>query len=556
MEQNEQGMLYPFRISGSRLRQRAQQLRRYGQTLDALALVRRAAEQEDTPAGWMALAEELLQTHNWEAAVPLLARVMSRDPEHPTLWLAMARCLHALGQTETALDCAYHQLRVAPWSNEGDAARELIAQLEPPEKAHESRRSEQLIQRALAAWQSGDRPLGERRINRALRLTDKKQSLLASIAMLCMMSLDLSGALKYLTRALRCDPRSTRTLAALSTLYVQLGRPRMARGLLRQAGQCAVNAVDEDSVLTAAWAQNAWGEMRAYLAQARRETPWRTTLMSAEANMLLETGRPEAARALWKDVIAVNPDDRNAAVMLTADEALVLALASMPKKLITLEGLEQMTELRSAAEAGESLLRIGERNRRLLDWFLASGEAEERECAMTLLERCEGSDAIANLKELLCRPFLRAETRHWALVRLAEMGCTEPVAILMGQHYSIIACRKTNEQGPVRPWRNFLRTLLAVTRKRRQSTEIVAYAAEIWRSLPEPLRQQAGDEQCYTWCIAMEALYLMDAGEEDSAVRVVRDSHLPARRVSRVLRRMHRCLMQDNIQPELENGDT
>ena len=49
MEQNEQGMLYPFRISGSRLRQRAQQLRRYGQTLDALALVRRAAEQEDTP---------------------------------------------------------------------------------------------------------------------------------------------------------------------------------------------------------------------------------------------------------------------------------------------------------------------------------------------------------------------------------------------------------------------------------------------------------------------------------------------------------------------------
>ena len=556
MEQNEQGMLYPFRISGSRLRQRAQQLRRYGQTLDALALVRRAAEQEDTPAGWMALAEELLLSRNWEAAAQLLARVMSRDPEHPTLWIAMARCLHALGQTETALDCAYHQLRVEPWSAEGDAAREMIAQLQPAEKEHESSRGQALIQRALAAWQSGDRPLGERRIHRALRLTEKKQNLLSTTAMLCMMSLDLSGALKYLTLALRCEPHNTRTLAALSTLYVQMEKPRMARGLLRMAGKYAVNAVDEDSVLTAAWALDAWPEMRDYLTQARREMPWRTTLMSAEANMLLETGHPEEARALWKDVIAVSPDDRHAAVMLTADEADVLRYSALPKKLLRLEGGKQLAELQSAAEAGENLLRIGERNRRLLDWCLASGEEAEREGAMTLLARCESDDAIAYLKELLCRPFLRAETRHWALLRLAEMGCTVPVAILMGQHYSIIACRKTNEQGPVRPWRNFLRTLLAVTRKRRQSTEIVAYAAEIWRSLPEPLRQQAGDEQCYTWCIAMEALYLMDAGEEDSAVRVVRDCHLPARRVSRVLRRMHRCLMQDNIQPELENGDT
>ena len=72
MEQNEQGMLYPFRISGSRLRQRAQQLRRYGQTLDALALVRRAAEQEDTPAGWMALAEELLLQYVRETGCALI----------------------------------------------------------------------------------------------------------------------------------------------------------------------------------------------------------------------------------------------------------------------------------------------------------------------------------------------------------------------------------------------------------------------------------------------------------------------------------------------------
>ena len=46
MSQNEQGTLYDFRLSGSRMRQSAQQLRRQGQVVDALVLTRRAAEQE------------------------------------------------------------------------------------------------------------------------------------------------------------------------------------------------------------------------------------------------------------------------------------------------------------------------------------------------------------------------------------------------------------------------------------------------------------------------------------------------------------------------------
>ena len=59
MSQNEQGVLYPFRLSGSRMRRSAAELRRHGQVVDALILVRRAAEQEDTPSAWFALAQEL-----------------------------------------------------------------------------------------------------------------------------------------------------------------------------------------------------------------------------------------------------------------------------------------------------------------------------------------------------------------------------------------------------------------------------------------------------------------------------------------------------------------
>ena len=88
------------------MRQSAVHLRRRGQMLDALSLMRRAAEQDDTPAAWQSLAAELRTMGNWEVAVQLLARVLSREPHHPTAWIDMARCLHALGQEALAVDCA------------------------------------------------------------------------------------------------------------------------------------------------------------------------------------------------------------------------------------------------------------------------------------------------------------------------------------------------------------------------------------------------------------------------------------------------------------------
>ena len=556
MNQNEQGMVYAFRLSGSRMRQSAAKMRRHGQTLDALALVRRAAEQEDTPAAWLALAEELRLTGNWEAAAQLLARIMSREPEHGSVWLEMARCLEALDQTETALDCAYHQLRVAPWTPEGDAARGMISRLQPPEREHEVRREQQMIHRALSAWQGGNRPLGERRLRRALHIAQEKERLLVTAAMMCMMELDLDGALKYLTRALRYNPDDPRTLTALSTLYYQKGKPRLALGFLHKAGQHADSVLAEDGFLTAAWAQNAWGEMNDYLTARRKRLPHRAALLSAEAGMLTEQGFSAEARELWRDIVAVNPDDRYAAAMLAAPPNGAERFLTVPGMLPRTERLRQMEMLKRAAAAGEDLLRTGSTNRRLLDWCLTSNDGVERQLAMSLLESCESEATAAFLKELLCRPFLRAETRQWALLRLAEMGCGERVPILMGAHYSIIGCRKTEEAKPVRYWRNFLSTLLNVTRRHRASNEIVDFAADIWRALPESLRQQAGDRSCYTWCVAVEALYLRMAGEEAEAVRVVKDSCLSPRRISRVIRQLGRCVLQENVQPELENGDT
>lgn len=545
MSQNEQGVLYPFRLSGSRMRQGALQLRRHGQTLDALALVRRAAEQDDTPSAWQALAAELRQTGNPETAAPLLARVLSRAPHQPGVWIDMARCMQALGQHAVAVDCAYHQLQEDPWSQEGNAARAILAELETIPEAKEPRRTQRLIHRGLTAWQSGDRTMGERRINRALRMAADKERLLVTTAMMCMLEMDFDGALHYLPRALRMNPDDPRTLTALATLYQQLGRRRLSRGLLQKAGQQADSVLAEDGFLTAAWAQDAWLEMAEYLDRRMKRQPHRIALLSAKATMCCELGDMDAALQLWKEILSINPDDRNAATMIAAAQSQPDRFFFAPGMLPRPERMRQLTELKMAAESltMAELLRPGSRERRLIDWFVTSGDPAECQYVMALLGGSDESDAIIPyMKELLCRPFLRYDTRQWALVKLAEMGCREEMLILAGDHYTLVACQRVDESKPRQPWRMFLPMLLTETCRYRQSSEIAEFAASLWDCMSPAQRVEAAGNGRFIWCKAMEILYLRMAGEEERAAMVAMNTPLSARKISRVLRRLGRQL--------------
>lgn len=545
MSQNEQGQVYAFRLSGSRMRQSAVQLRRQGQVLDALSLVRRAAEQDDAPSAWQTLAAELRQTGNFEPAAQLLARVLSRAPHQPGAWIDMARCMQALGQDAVAVDCAYHQLQEDPWSPEGDAARSILAEMEAIPDVREPRRTQRLIHRGLTAWQSGDRALGERRIHRALRLTQDKERLLVTTAMMCMLDMDFDGALHYLPRALRLNPTDPRTLTALSTLFHQQGKRRLARGLLKRAGQAADSVLAEDGFLTAAWAQDAWPEMSEYLDRRMKRQPHRMALLSARATMRCELGDLNAAQQLWKEILSIDPDDRNAATMIAAAQSQPERFFCAPGMLPRNERLRQLTELKMAAESRTmtELLRPGSRERRLIDWFVGSHDPAERQAVMALLGRSDESGAIIPyMKELLCRPFLRHDMRQWALVRLAEMGCRDEMLILAGDHYTLVACQRVDESKPRQPWRIFLPLLLRETRRYRQSNEIAAFAALLWRCMTQEQRMDAAGSGRLVWCKAMEILCLRMAGEEEQAAMVAMNTPLSARKISRVLRRLGRQL--------------
>lgn len=544
MKRIEQGTLYPFRLSGSRMRQSAVQLRRQGQVLDAMTLMRRAAEQEDTPAAWQVLACELRQLGLWETAAQVMGRVLSMQGRLPGAWLEMARCMQALEQRPMALDCVYHLLQEDPWSPEADAGREMLASLETEndEKCH--RRLPLLVSRGMRAWTAGERKTGERQIRRALKMSREPERLLCSAAMMCMLGMDLAGAEKYLLRALRHAPEDSRTLTALSTLYSQQGKHEEARQMLKLAADSCDSVLAEDSFLTAAWAQDAWDELTAFLDARMKQYPYRAALLCAKATMLYEQGDTRGAQQLWKDVLALDPDQRQAAAMLSAVQAGAHRIV-LPGMLPVPERRAQKDELAAMAQDGRplaELLRQGSRSRQLIDWCLCGNDPDEQSLALELLTREDDTEAVPYLRELVARPFLQAETRQWALLRLAELGSLDEMIMPAGNHYTLIQCQRISQRRQESPWLSFFPSLLTETRRYRRSPEILEYAAEIWGCLAQQQREEAAGSGRFVWCKAVEVLFLRMQGEDSLAARVAHSTPLSHRRITRVLRRIAKRL--------------
>lgn len=543
MKETNQGMVIPFGLSAGRMRRSAQEYRRRGQVLDALALVRRAAEQEDSAAGWQALAAELRQLGCWEAAAILLGRVLSREDHAPSAWLDMARCQAALGAKGLAVDCLYHQLQEDPWSPEGDVARAMLGEVEDVHDAREPRRTNRLIQRGLQLWRRGDSEAGMRCLKRAVCMSAHKERLMTTIALLCMAQWDFKQALVWLAKAMRADPQEPRVICTMAAVLQQMGKRRMARGFLHQAMPLCMETPLEEQFLTSAWAMDAWPEMEQYLAARLKQHPYRTLLLRAKATMLYERGERQAAQETWRHILSIDPGDRRAAALLAWSKEHPGDMLPPPGKLPLPILAEQHRLVRNGDSAAGSMFRFGGEGRRLLDWFVASGEAEEEGVALTLAQTQPDRETETRfLRELLTRPDVTESARQKALMRLAEMKHFEPLTMLLGDRYTTAQCQPVSEQKARRPWRMFLPLLLRETRQYDESMEIAHFAAALWPCMTREQQLDAATSGGFLWCRAFEVLWLRHTGREDEAVRVVRQMPVSARRVSRLLRQLAKGL--------------
>lgn len=546
MSEHNQGMVIPFGLPSVRMRRSAAEYRRRGQVLEALSLMRRAAEQDDSTAGWLQTATELRQLCCWEAAAALLARVLSREDCPMAAWVEMARCQMALERNDLAMDCLNRPLQEAPWSPEGDEARELIFEMGFPEEKERSRRAKRMAQRGMQEWQRGDRALGNRRIRRALRIMQDPEKVLISLAMMHLLQGDHNGALRYLARALKRNGDSVSALCTLAAVLQQTGRPRAARAFLRQALLFCSTLRDDSQFLTTAWAMSAWPEMEELIDSRMRLTPHRTELMLSRAAMLFERGRTGEAQEIWRQVLSIDPDDRQAAsFQAIADRGLMSVLPMMG-------GLPPEVRIRQRAIlfrdglTADTLLRPGTQEHRALLWMAVSADENEQQLALDVLRRC-GSEAGEKrfLRELLCRPGLTMNMSRMIIMRLAEMGDESPILMLMGDGYSVVQCQQAQLDTARRTFRRFLPLLLQETRRWKDGAGIAGFAAALWEAMTMAQRRDAAGSGGYLWCCAMEIIWLRMSGMEKEAMDVVRRMPVSARRVSRILRQLGRILCEE-----------
>lgn len=542
MSERNMGQVVPFRLSAGKLRKGAYEHRRRGRPMEAVELLRRAAQQEDTPAGWLHLAEELRRLGCYEQATVLLYRLAAGREIPSLVWMELARCQAALGKPEAALDSLYHYLNEDPYSDIADEARAMLSELDEVEEPQDAFRLGQLIQRGLLAWRNGRKELGERRLWRAIRMAKRPARLLITLALLLMAENRFGEAAQALNLALRRDPTNARAACMLCVAVNAMGRRRAALGLLHQAEKLCYTAEGEEMFLTAAWTLSAHKAREKFLLARHRQQPCRIMLMHHLADLAWEKGDAATAKTWWQRILRLDPEDIRAVALLRwsreREDGLLPPMGMLPnaEAQTMLQSLIQADEQRLSPEA---MLAPGSDSRMAIDWcFTVSNPGIQFKC-LEVLAAQDAPSIRQYMKELLTSPTVHPDVRHKVMLHLAQLGETGPLNVLMGQRMSTAECQPV-PQGKRHLWRAFLPSLLEETGRHRQSEMIVEFAAELWPLLTDGQRHAAAGLERYIWVKAVEILYLRLTEQDEAAAKVVRRMPVSMRKVSRVLRKIAR----------------
>ena len=343
--------------------------------------------------------------------------------------------------------------------------------------------------------------------------------------------------MRWLIRALREETDDALVLCTMAAVCAQLERPRIGRGFLRLAAPKCTTPPMEERFFTTAWAMDAWPEMESWLDQQLKRHPHRTRLLAMKAALRHEQGERQEAQELWRLILSIDPCDRAAATLLRWTQEYPLNPLPAPGQLPLPVLLEQRSVVLDRKVKQAALLRPGTPEKRVMDWCAASPEADEQRLALLLAKEQPDREAEKRfLRELLTRPDVQETVRQQALTRLAEMRCFEPLTVLLGDRYSIAQCQPVRKrQGP---WRAILPLLLRETRFYDDNTQMIEYAAELWRGMPAAERQETAVRNAFVWCKAVEALWLQEQGVPELAERMLQDLPVHPRRVKRMMRRL------------------
>ncbi|MBR4080696.1 MAG: hypothetical protein IKK21_02770 [Clostridia bacterium] len=529
MTEHDRGRVVPFVLSPQRMRQSAVQRLKAGHPVEAIELYRRAAEADDRPESWLQLAHQLRLLRCPELAAKILRRAIARDRACAGTWLELAQCQLMLEESDGAVDCLYHALQEDPYDDE---ARELLCHLENAQTSREAFRMPGLVRRALAAWETGDRETALRRFRRGLKFARQKAPLYLTMGLLHIAAGDLPAGISCAARSLRYAPGDLQARLVIAAAAHEMGHRRLSRGLMARCMDDCTLPRQERMFLDITEKIGAAAARQEFLQKRLQRAPWRIPLLRALAEEKLLTGDETGARPLLNTILRLDPDDLRARAQLAYPAE--PAGGGYPRQAVV-RWLQLLRDRLVLGISPDELAAPATPLRDALDWCFSQPDAVLQEAALAGIAGMDSPQLRAYLREKLVSRHLAEDVRNAMLVRLAAMGDTAPKPVLVGQRMAMAqaadAAKTVRQQA-----RFFLRTVLTDAGHSGYASQIVHFAARMWRVMTDAQRADAAGEGGYAYVKAVELLYLRSHGLTKMEAALRKDMMISPRRVQRVVR--------------------
>ena len=309
----------PFERGNDYLMRRAQVNRQAGRLLDALALQRRATEQEDSPACRMDLAQTLCQMGCYEESNRILAGMLGEPDAPGDCYFGLCCNYMGMGQDELAYRAMVQFLARDPQALNRDEVSQMFNDLMRTRSAHRqahltrsARRALQLSKAAQARQDQGDLALAYRLMKRALRALKGSEDV--NIRTQMAQLLNLLGrhqeAARQMDKVLSFRLVGDGSLGVAAKVYAQAGQASKAAAAILRLEAREPQGASLRLLLDACCAVGDDERVRLLAPRALRDTPYDRRLLHQCAVNRVRQGRPvEQAVSFWTRALRIDPGD-------------------------------------------------------------------------------------------------------------------------------------------------------------------------------------------------------------------------------------------------------
>jgi tetratricopeptide (TPR) repeat protein len=544
-----QGDVVPFTRSTDYWHRRAMDNRRSLRFPEAVELLRSAARQEpDNVEIQMDLAETLSEMECFEQSSRLLYRLLSQDPNMAECYYGLACNDYGMQKNEEALDALVHYLRLAPEGPYAEEARDMLEMLSEVDFGGGNSRGELLIRRGMKAFADDKPHKATEHLKRALRVTREETRVRTMLSLSLLSEGKPKEALRHAMAACRRDKQSVQARCSLCCALWMLKKPRAAAGLLQEAAKWCESPYEELLFCHTASQLNQRELLLKFLQARSQWTPFRTGTLHSLAVAYYNLGHYQKAKALWLRVMQIDPENLLAEYgnslcqkALNGEAAGKQTLGYHP--ILPREENQRRLQLIAAAlSGGEDVLKDRWRRddtlKKMIRWAFTLPDDRLQGALLGVLAAV-GPEAAVLVKELLTDDTMSEELKRRAVLLLNRMGEPMPYVLTYQRRITQVQCIPKEFRG-VPQWRSFLKLFLQETGHWGNSREAAFFAAELYRSLPRAMREEASGDKSLQWVKAFEIMFLYQEGRLKDMEAVARELPISIRHIQRVIRMIQR----------------